>query len=199
MKSAFQRRKPHTAREENARTFVSRCVFGVETVDHASITVPFGEQVKQLEAVANASRLLLTALGKMSKDAQRVFEVHFDYLALSRETPVDISDVSRDWALGTERYEGGMLANVWAVIEDLGAGARYAISKCDLSRGDRVADLRARSLAYWTAQSYRGLFSSLPPAGKETWFVVFMSLLGEIAGCPCGSRAVSRALRDLRQ
>jgi hypothetical protein len=83
-------------------------------------------------------------------------------------------------------------------VEDLEKTARYTAEKIELTKQSKILQRLAKSMIHDIASAFKTITGSYPPYSKDTWFPVFVALVGKELGLKCGRALVESVIRDIQ-
>lgn len=161
----------------NAAEFIRRVDEAAQNAaENAKRTTP-GQTKDDVEALAKAATGLRKALQPFTGASESfdTLEANLLYLAPSG---VELSD---------------LLTRLSADLLSLRDGCNYTAGKIAPDGAVQPQKDAARWMAEMIVRAHVGTFDALPP--QKSWFSIFVSKVGEMAGIPCGSGVVGDSVK----
>ena len=150
------------------------------------------EQRKQILAVAQNARRLLSSIRKLGKPAIKAVEIHTDYLSRGSSPPVDI-----DFKVRRVVREPGqsILKSSWTWVDALEVCCEYAAGEYQIDRNTKHAKQAARGSVALIAEQVLTHTGKLPPVNDMSWFAEFVQIVGEITGLEMGPKIIVSGIK----
>lgn len=156
--------------------FLDAVARAVQMARQVRIPDPEAVRREKLQTVAEKSRALLQAIAAIAPDGWGEIRAFSDEFAFDEISPSPVSDQTREAV-----FARTLLPHFWDTAQDIESIFSHAASQLKPDKQTRLSLIPARALVLQVVAAYRQVTGSWPPYSKDTWFVLFIGVLGPIA------------------